>query len=138
MCPPLVSRLRSISPTEPKTEDVLARIGTHIVERLPLAGIWTVFPRWSRKTYVRRTGRGEPLEGGLSETMMTDAHVEAMIDETLAQTFPASDAPSWTLGRYSQPQQPAVVHPSTAAHGTEPAPGKSEQTEQDDLSRERR
>ncbi len=105
-------------------------------EQLALADIWTVFPRWSRKTYVRRTGRGEPLEGGLSETMMTDAHVEAMIDETLAQTFPASDAPSWTLGRYSHPQQPAAVCPSTAPHGTEQALGKTEQTEPDDRVRE--
>ena len=68
--------------------------------------------------------------------MMTDAHLEAMIDETLKQTFPASDAPSWTLGRYRCPQQPAVVHPSAAAHKTEQALGETEQTEQDDLIRE--
>jgi hypothetical protein len=27
---------------------------------------------------------------------------EAMIDETLNQTFPASDPPAWTLGRESE------------------------------------
>jgi hypothetical protein len=68
--------------------------------------------------------------------MMTDAYLEAMIDETLAQTFPASDAPSWTLGRYSQPERPAVVAPPTAAHGAEQVLGKTEQVEANDHMRE--
>jgi len=29
----------------------------------------------------------------------TDAPTEREVDETLEQSFPASDAPSWTLGR---------------------------------------
>jgi hypothetical protein len=32
-----------------------------------------------------------------------DPLLEAMIDQTLTDSFPASDPPAWTLGRESQP-----------------------------------
>jgi hypothetical protein len=38
-----------------------------------------------------------------------------MIDTTLADSFPASDPPSWTLGRYThQKKEPATVIIETA------------------------
>lgn len=68
--------------------------------------------------------------------MSTDPQLEAIIDETLEQTFPASDAPSWTLGRYRPPQQPAAACPSTAPHGIEQTLDRTEQTDSDDRMRE--
>jgi hypothetical protein len=37
-------------------------------------------------------------------TASTDATLEALIDMTLADTFPASDPPCWTLGREPHPR----------------------------------
>jgi hypothetical protein len=46
---------------------------------------------------------------------------EAMIDQTLADSFPASDSPSWTLGRYVQPGLRAEVALPIEAQNDEPA-----------------
>jgi hypothetical protein len=46
---------------------------------------------------------------------------EAMIDMTLADSFPASDPPSWTLGRDVQPGLSAEVASSIEAPNNEPA-----------------
>jgi hypothetical protein len=45
-------------------------------------------------------------------TASTDETLEALIDATLADTFPASDPPCWTLGR----------EPHSRARLTAPAP----------------
>jgi hypothetical protein len=37
-------------------------------------------------------------------TDATDEMLEALIDATLADTFPASDPPCWTLGREPHPR----------------------------------
>ncbi|HXG20720.1 MAG TPA: hypothetical protein VNN62_16800 [Methylomirabilota bacterium] len=37
-------------------------------------------------------------------TASTDETLEALIDMTLADTFPASDPPCWTLGREPHPR----------------------------------
>ncbi|MCI0535703.1 MAG: hypothetical protein L0Z50_10810 [Verrucomicrobiales bacterium] len=37
-----------------------------------------------------------------------DQSLETMIDQTLADSFPASDPPAWTLGRQSQSNRPLL------------------------------
>jgi len=49
---------------------------------------------------------------------------EAEIDRTLAETFPASDPPSWTLGMDHQRELPTPA-------AEPPAQGKSEVNEED-------
>ena len=41
---------------------------------------------------------------------------EAMIDQTLADSFPASDPPAWTLGLDDQSGFVAVTSPNEAQH----------------------
>jgi hypothetical protein len=44
---------------------------------------------------------------------------EEMIDQTLTDSFPASDPPAWTLGRDIQPELSAEVASSIEAHNNE-------------------
>jgi hypothetical protein len=46
---------------------------------------------------------------------------EAMIDQTLADSFPASDPPAWTLGRDIHLELSSEVASSIEAHNNEPA-----------------
>jgi hypothetical protein len=42
--------------------------------------------------------------------LIDDLLLEAMIDQTLTDSFPASDPPAWTLGRESQPNPCVELH----------------------------
>lgn len=52
-----------------------------------LPGHWTATNRRTEKTHLKQ------------------AISEELIDQTLADSFPASDPPAWTLGRERQPEQ---------------------------------
>ncbi len=48
--------------------------------------------------------QGSPLAAMVEQTQLensdfSDDQLESMIDQTLADSFPASDPPAWTLGR---------------------------------------
>lgn len=46
---------------------------------------------------IKETNRDKSKE--VAEILSAEAHIELMIDITLEDSFPASDPPSWTLGR---------------------------------------
>jgi hypothetical protein len=41
----------------------------------------------------------QPMQKTADDSSIDETLSEEMIDETLAESFPASDPPSWTLGR---------------------------------------
>jgi hypothetical protein len=47
-------------------------------------------------------------------TDAVDENLEALIDMTLADTFPASDPPCWTLGREPGPLSRLTTNPAKA------------------------
>lgn len=44
----------------------------------------------------------------MTDRMISETLSETMIDSILADSFPASDPPSWTLGRENQPSSDFV------------------------------
>jgi len=50
----------------------------------------------------------------LATTDAVDENLEALIDMTLADTFPASDPPCWTLGREPRPFSHLATNPAKA------------------------
>ena len=60
-------------------------------------------------------------DGGSSRTLS-----EAMIDATLADSFPASDPPSWTLGREVDSRASRIEHLSQTMKTQSPKLGRKD------------
>ena len=61
-------------------------------------------------------------------SLIDDLLLEALIDQTLADSFPASDPPAWTLGRESQSNPSVGLHQAIRNRDVKQETERSRQT----------